>query len=216
MNNYKFFPNSYDYDKIKELDIFEEHFLKLQIKYRNDFEQLLNGIINFQSIDNALNDAINIPVLDDSTYNFYHKYSSLNSKYVYLRNNIHIENLSKEEINTIEEAMSNGKNINTQFLIDTFKKVLYEGVDGKSMFGMENNNCIIDSDCLVFELSFAQKKFTDINQFRVIENLLASLKPFLESSIGKMLDTKISLLKYNGLVDIYLDTAEADILQKFK
>lgn len=216
MNDYKFFPNSYDYNKIKELDIFEDYFLKLQIKYRNDFEQLLNGFVNFQSIDDTINSSINIPTLDDSTYNFYHKYSLLNSKYVYLRNNIHIENLSREEIKVIEEAISNDKKIDTQFLMNTFKKVLYENDKGKSMFGIESDEYLMDSDSLVFELSFDQKKFTDINQFKVIENLLLSLKPFLENYIGEVFNTKISVLKYNGLIDIYINSTETDILQKFK
>ena len=101
----KFFPESYNFKLMVEKGLNKELFFKLQIKYKNDFEKLLMKIIDFKKIDDYINGyGYNIPFVDDFDYNFYHKYSVLGSKYIFFRNNIHIENLSLEEIKIILEV----------------------------------------------------------------------------------------------------------------
>ena len=66
MKEYKFYPNSYNYTLIKDKGISLEHFLKLQIKYRNNFEKLLMGIFDFKKIDDYIDSfGKKIPTVND-------------------------------------------------------------------------------------------------------------------------------------------------------
>lgn len=198
---YKFYPNTYDYSKIKVIG--EKEFLSLMIKYRNDFELFLSRIINFKSIDAFIYSlGGSIPAVNDIEYNFYHKYSSLGSNYIFLRNNIHIENLSDEEINVIRSAIYNKKVLDNEFLMNTYKRVLYEDGD-YTMFGIPMKKNMVPSKAVVFELSYDQKKLTQVSQLKVIDKAKEMVDNFIKEEIKKRLDTDIYLLVYNAIPDIY-------------
>ena len=96
---YIYIPDSYNNNLMKEKFKNEEEFLNTQVLYRQKFESILEQYIDFNLIDRVIkNKNINIPTIEDTKYNFYHKYSTLNSKYIFLRNNFDVENLTKEEI----------------------------------------------------------------------------------------------------------------------
>lgn len=217
MKKYNYFPNSYNLDKIKELNLDDEFFLTMQEYYKKYFEILLSKIVNFKSIDDYISTiGISIPIINDKNYNFYHKNSYLKSEYVFLRNNIHIENLTKEEINKIKSCIISNEELDTQFLLNTFKKVLYEEGDF-SMYGIETDDCILNSRSLVFELAFNQKDFVSTNQIMLVEKLEEMLNKILIDTVKKTLDTEVSLLKYNGIPDIYLtNRSKEDGINFFK
>lgn len=204
MKKYNFFPDSYDINKISQLNLSKELFLQLQEQYKKSFEILLSKIFNFESIDQYINSSnIPIPKINDEEYNFYHKDSLLKSKYLFLRNNIHVENLTTNEIETINNCIIDNKELDIQFLINTFKRVLYEDGD-LSMFGIESKDCILNSKSIVFEFAYNQKEFTDINQIVFIDKLFEMIKGTLKSEIKKVLNSEVEVLKYNGIPDIYI------------
>ena len=83
-------------------------------------------------INKYINDSkVDIPRIKDKEYNFYHLSSNLNSNYIYLRNNIHIENLTNEEI----LYLVNNDNFSDDFIINTYQRVLYEEGDA-TYFGI--------------------------------------------------------------------------------
>ena len=165
MKEYKFYPNSYNYTLIKDKGISLEHFLKLQIKYRNNFEKLLMGIFDFKKIDDYIDSfGKKIPTVNDLEYNFYHKFSLLGSKYIYFRNNIHIENLSLNEIEIINASIINDVDLDSKFLLETYSKVLYEDGD-IVMFGIPLEKNGVFSKSLVFEFTYNQKEFSNVEQY---------------------------------------------------
>lgn len=205
MFEYKFFPNSYNYSLIKDKEISFEHFLNLQIKFKNDFEKLLINIIDFVKIDNYINSFGNeIPNINDFEYNFYHKFSSLGSKYIFLRNNVHIENLSLEEIDVINAAIIDNVDLDSKFLLNTFSKVLYEAGES-AMFGIPIQKNEVSSKSLVFEFAYDQRKFSDIKQYNFVNQISEDLFNYLSSSIKNVIPTDVSIIKYCAIPDIYFD-----------
>ena len=210
MKKYNFYPDSYDINKISQLNLSEELFLRMQEQYKKSFEILLSKIFNFESIDKYIDSSnILIPTIDDEEYNFYHKNSFLKSKYLFLRNNIHIENLTVNEIETINNCIIANKELDIQFLINTFKRVLYEDGD-LSMFGIESKECVLNSKGIVFEFAYNQKEFTDINQIVFIDKLFEIIERTLKKEIKKVLNEEVEVLKYNGIPDIYIFSKDND------
>lgn len=205
MIDFKYIPDSYNYNILKNNKIDKNKFLKLQIKYRTEFERLLINIVDFKKIDDYIdNFKFDIPVVDDFDYNFYHKFSTLGSKYIYLRNNIHIENLSFDEINIIDNSLKDNAYLDYNFLRATFKKVLYE--DGEfSMFGIPLEKNLVFAKSLVFEFAYDQAEFKDVSQYNFVNDIINTIHTSLENSIEKVIDTKISIISYNAIPDIYID-----------
>ena len=206
--NMKFFPESYNFKLMNEKGLNKELFFKLQIKYKNDFEKLLMKIIDFKKLDDYINSyGYNIPFVDDFDYNFYHKYSVLGSKYIFFRNNIHIENLSTDEITVLHDCLEKNKDLDINFLIATFKKVIYEEGDA-AMYGLSTPSNIVPSKSLVFEFAYDQKKITDISQYNFVNQIKNTISNYLTSSIVKVLNTEVFLHTYKAIPDIYATTNE--------
>lgn len=202
--NMKFFPETYNLKLINEKRINEDLFLKLQIKYKNEFEKLLIKIIDFKKIDEYIsNHGYNIPIVDDYDYNFYHKYSVLGSRYIFFRNNIHIENLSFEEIKIIINCLEKNIDLDINFLISTFKRVIYEDGD-IAMFGLPTSNNRVDAKSLVFEFAYDQKKFTDVSQYNFVNQIKNVINSKLKECINKVFETEVAMITYNAIPDIYI------------
>lgn len=179
-------------------------------KFYEDNPDLLN------EINSIYDSGMELPIVDDTEYNFYHNNSALNSNYVFLRNNVHIENLNDNEINIIRGNLLNGEELNYQFLISTFQKVFYES-GNYSMFGIETFDCILDSDSLIFEFAFDQKKFTKKEQFILADKVFDGIKHSL-SPIQKILNSKISFLEYKAIPDIYFveeEKKEEEVIRNY-
>ena len=115
--NYKFIPDSIKIDDSIPLNYSLDEFLELQISYKQSFEKILTDIVDFAYFDNWVKNNINdLPIVNDKEANFYRKFSTLNSDYIYLRNNIHIEKLDFKELNELRS------NVNKDFLLRTYKK----------------------------------------------------------------------------------------------
>ena len=95
----------------------------MQIK---SIEEVLKSLINFKELDDYCTKKMQIPINDDWEDNFYHKFSTLNSKYIFLRNNIHIEKLKNEDIEKIKRAIFNENLLDKEFVLRTLKEILYE------------------------------------------------------------------------------------------
>lgn len=94
----EYLPDTYDKKRIEENGWTEEQFLSLQEKYRTDFIHDLLDTIDIDKIKSIITSCPStIPVIEDQEYNFYHR-SAIIDKYLYVRNNIHIERLSQEEL----------------------------------------------------------------------------------------------------------------------
>lgn len=197
--NYVYIPDSYNNNLIKEKYKSEEEFLNIQILYRQKFESILKKYIDFKSIDIVIkNKNINIPEVEDTEYNFYHKYTTLDSKYVFLRNNFHVENLTKDEI---KRLLTNDIN-DVTFFNSTLSKVIFEDGD-ETFFGIPTDEVKIKSRSLVFEFAFDQTKIENIEELKEINNIIKQTEEYLKENIKGVFRATPSFIVYNSIPNLY-------------
>lgn len=204
---YKYVPNTYD--RIKVNQIGEDIFLEYQIKYRGSIEKFLQSKINFEEIEKELNE-LNLPIIEDKDYNFYHKFSNIHSKYLYLRNNFHIENLNKNEIQYINDMIGQNQLLSDEFLLSTYERVIYEKGDNY-IFGLTNLDNSVKSKSFVFEISYSRKKCEGLNHKIMIDSRLPILKNELKEKMEKQLNKPVSILIYDGAPDIYKEAFDLNV-----
>lgn len=202
---YKYIPetiNSKLYtEKYKDYD----SFLQDQILYRQIFEEYLKIKVSFEELDKYIEaNNISIPLIEDKDINFYHKFSHLYSKYLFLRNNIHVEKLNSEEI----MELHNLKN-SEQFILKTYEKVLYE--DGDFVFaGVPRDENLVASKSIFFEFAFQFSKLEDIKTLTEIKKIEAKILAFLKTNLDF---NQIELIEYNGMSKFLFE--ENDIREDF-
>lgn len=193
---YKYIPDSFDYNLINSR-FSNDEFLSLQIKYRTIIEKILIDYIDFEDIDKRINNNVVLPKIEDLDYNFYHKFSSLNSNYLYLRNNFHIEKLSSEEV----EILKNGK-VDKNFIVSTLSKVLFEDGD-ESCFGSPRLENIVNCKGLIFEFAYDSMKINSLSDLIKIDKMIEEIKVYLKSIIEKIFRLPASLVINKSLSNIY-------------
>ncbi len=190
--NYIILPETIPKEKMED-----NSYTILQTKYKRLIEDLLKKYVNFEELDKKIEKVINIPILEDQEYNYYHQNTSLNSKYIYLRNNIHIENLTEEEQQLLET-----NNIGGKFLRQTIAKVLFEA-GNLSFFGVPIPKYLASSKSLVFEFAFDQAKVKKYEDLDIIKRIINEISNYLISALEKEINIPISVITYNGIPDIY-------------
>lgn len=198
---YVYVPNNYDYDEInKKFSDFDE-FIKVQIKCRSEIEKIIMSFLNFENIDNNL-EQYNIPIIEDKEYNFYHKFSTFGSKYIYLRNNIHVERLDLEDINYIKKCIISNDSLSSDFIFKHLNILLFEKGD-KIFLGPTNIENLVNSQSIIFEFSFDQIKCIDVEHLLKIENIYNNIVKYVKNLVMKYLKLPVSFIKYNKIPDLY-------------
>ena len=95
------YPDDFDFVEAASKGIGTKRaYTQLQDRYLTLLSGWLTTLFDFSSIDQTLADANLTPVTDQD---YYSSRSQLGSKYIYLRNNIHPERLSIEQIKALQE-----------------------------------------------------------------------------------------------------------------
>lgn len=196
---YIYLPDSYDYNLINlKFNDFKE-FVDLQVLYRNCIEKILMSNISFIKLEEyILSQGVDIPKVDDKEYNFYHKYSTLGSDYIFLRNNIHIERLSREEL----ERLKSNSNLDINFYLETIAKVLFEAGD-ETFFGPAIAENSVKSNSLVFEFSFDQSKCSSLGQLNKIHEIIEKIFKMMDKELKEKLNLESSFIIYRAIPDYY-------------
>ncbi len=197
---YNYIPDSYNRKELEKKFKSEDEFISIQILYRHGLEDLIKKFINFQKLDEYIMlKKVIVPKVDDKAYNFYHKYSSLGSDYLFLRNNFHVENLTAEEI----ESIKNGTELNNvDFFIRTLARVIFEAGDF-TFFGPPSNSTEVNSKSVVFEFAYDQTECTDIKQLKDIEQIAAEVFKQVEEYMSRFFNLPVSFLVYKSIPDLY-------------
>ena len=192
------------YRENKEID--DDLFLKLQFKYRHGISLFLSQFVEFNSIDSSFDKSITIPVIDDSSYNFYHKNSYLGSKYLILRNNIHIERLTPDEL----KQLIDNDFLDLTFYADTYQKVMFEDGDSISYGLYPNDINTKKSKALIFEFAFDQSRCESMNQIRYINALTEELFAFIKERMDKN-NIETDFLVYQCLPEIFVNKEKNNV-----
>ena len=192
-----YIPDSYDYKKLEEMGISSEEFLNLQVKYREGFEAYLKDLIDFNEINSYILTKGEIPKVDDEDRNFYHKYSTLGSNYIFLRSNVHIERLTPDEINILK------LNPTSEFYQKTYDRVLFETTEEVNiMIGSAIPEHIVKGRSIIIEFSHDMKKETS-EQMMKADEISKYLKELIEK-YGEARGIPISFIEYKAIPDSFL------------
>lgn len=207
----EYLPDTYDKKRIEENGWTEEQFLSLQEKYRTDFIHDLLDTIDIDKIKSIITSCPStIPVIEDQEYNFYHR-SAIIDKYLYLRNNIHIERLSQEELEELYNSVLVNKELSKEFITQTKEKVLYEEGD-YTYYGIPSNKTEAPSKSIVIEFAYDQLKCESVEQIVHIKDCYKEIQESLNKT-SKDLDTPLFSMLENGVSSVFTPPKETMIMK---
>ncbi len=146
------------------------------------------------------------PEVTSSEKDLYQSLSEGYLKYFYLRNNIHIERLTNEQLNYLFSIyQSNNLELtpqNRQFIGDTYLKVILENPTEKGIninYGPDNIKYYKPSNSIIVGVRYNQFQnlSSDENTFSSLEDKLHILTNFLEYRIKKESDIPFNIIEYN-------------------
>ena len=137
----------------------------------------------------------------------YQRLSSSYLKYLYLRNNLYIENLSNEEILRLRQFMQQQATLSNQelyrFIENTYQKVISETKEVTTMnYGPENPDFFADSNSIIIGLrtdDFADsdkiENWSELHNKREFE--LDFFLNYLKVELNGKLPIPVSVIRYN-------------------
>ncbi|MDR1687866.1 MAG: hypothetical protein LBS21_04555 [Clostridiales bacterium] len=203
-------PMSYDIELAKEKGLcpdskFDEKYLKMQALYREELEKFLNGKLNLGKYDNLLSDSdLRFITVAEDEKSFYQKYSTFGFKYIYLRNNLPIERLSKEELKILERNFETKNAVNHEELQElverTYKAVIftYNGVEADTIIIFSNDGQKkAPNSALVFEIGHSSEfdengNYVDRSNEKNKRIYLANeFIPMMQKDLSEVLGTEV-------------------------
>jgi hypothetical protein len=182
-------------------------YLKLQNTYNIALSLFLEERLSIKKLDIELKslDVIRVPKISfskiDSTESYYQVISHLNSKYIYLRNNIRIERLESDDVELLKksdlENPTEKKEI-LEMISKTFMDVLSvkfkdEEKETYNVVYHNNGKEIVTNNTIVFWLSY-QEKFDDSGNYvnqkkenkkrKEVEKLVSKYSPIFSEELN--------------------------------
>ena len=128
-------PNRYDQTLLKKLNLLDDNndinknYIIIASTYKYLLEKMLVKELNLKQYDDTLKSSnLNFKQVDEKNMDIYQYYSNMNLEYIYLRNNIYIENLTNEERQVIlNKYNSNNLELDDatlNFINNTYVKVI--------------------------------------------------------------------------------------------
>lgn len=180
----------------------QESYLKLYSLYNNLLIQYLIKKYNLNLYDEMIqNSKRNFKKVDTKDMDIYQYTSSKYLNYLYIRNNIYIEKLSKEEL----LYLSNTKEIldynNEQFIERTYKKIILE--NEYTMYGPDNpkyfkkpNTLVIGLRCKSIDLN--NDSDDELDNFLSQQQYLKLFIPELSRQLNERNLDSIEVIEYNN------------------
>lgn len=170
---------------------------------------LVNFIINNTSIlnyENLLNKSgLDFYAVQDENKDFYQKTTGKYLEYFYVRNNIHLENLSNEETKFLSDRILNDEfNYDEKvekFISSTFKRVISE-VDVRKdpviiNYGPEADKFYAPSNALVIGFRYDEDTYNEsnkVNKIIFVNDVITKL----QKEISEKLNVEVSIIIYDN------------------
>lgn len=144
---------------------YEKKYFEIQALYRKGVEEILNNDLNLTGLDSKVNKMANNLGFVEGKQDIYKKYSTLDFTYFYLRNYIHVERLSNEQLKFLyNKIITNDFEVDETLCLlikDTYFNVLSYGGEGdlyKVTLSETSNGSTppyakVDSDSIVIMIS---------------------------------------------------------------
>lgn len=155
----KDYYDSLNHKLIQERNLGEEtpsdKYFELLNSYRNFLEQFLKELLPLELIDTKFKESdLGFSTVKEEDKDFYQMYSNMGLSYMYLRNNVYIENLTDEELEFLSSKKGYDKETK-EFIKNTCTKVVNPHEDNKIIFyGPENGKFLCNSNDLVIGIRY--------------------------------------------------------------
>lgn len=200
--DYKYIPDTFDWEKIIRMFGSKEKFLETQIKYKKGFEKVLAQFLDIEEINGVFSSLkICVPRIEDSKTNIYRNYSMFACPYVYVRNNYKVENLSKLELEMLEGTPT------TEFFLNTYGKVMFESGD-VVFYGIPNDVTKAQARSITFEFAYDQVKCQSVEELRLIEDSINRCRDIIATRL-KSQSIPVSFVVYNGIPKHFSDDQQS-------
>ena len=202
------FPNNNEeyFNKLDQRE--QDAYLECINYYYSQLIEYLIGKLDLIKYDQILSNSKNnfIPTSEDKMA-IYQRLSSSYLKYLYLRNNLYIENLSNEEILRLRQFMQQQATLSNQelyrFIENTYQKVISETKEVTTMnYGPENPDFFADSNSIIIGLrtdDFADsdkiENWSELHNKREFE--LDFFLNYLKVELNGKLPIPVSVIRYN-------------------
>ncbi|MCL1976760.1 MAG: hypothetical protein FWG55_01415 [Candidatus Bathyarchaeota archaeon] len=196
-------PLSYNLSLAVDKDLclpsgFSEMYLYMQALYRKALEQYLSELLDLKTYDDILthSEMRFIPILNNKK-DFYQKYSTFGFSYIYLRNNLPIERLNRNDLEVLKKHILNGTsgitNIILTLVIRTYSDIIlaYDKISVDTPIGYSSSgNKIAPNNALVFEIRHS----IEFNKKGCIVNLAHenTKNNYLKKKFAPMMETKLT------------------------
>lgn len=208
----------YSKSRINKFNSIEEEqkrkWLKIHNLYRKLFTQYIVKKIELNKYDERLSKSgLDFLVNKQEDMDIYQYFSSHVLKYFYIRNNIYLDNLSENEldtiVSTIEKENAEFNDVTEKMIEDTYKKVIFydilkNGKKCKIFYGPDNGRFLAGNDALILGVRYDELENKDIEESKLVE-LFKTQMQFLGKTIKEMqieLEDKkigipINIIRYN-------------------
>ena len=210
---YSIFPNT----GIKLNTLSEEEqneYMSLSNAYRKMLSEVFIKKYNLKELDNAfINSNLHFVTADSKKMDCYQNFSSNELKYFYIRNNVYVERLSKEDKSFIKRIIDSNDFSMTdeieQFIDRTYSEVIKEDVSSKDgekvfvQFGPDSRSYIVPNDSIVIGFNydeFADNGLTDDEWYERHLKQLDFMVNTLNDDIRLLNENSnhlVNILKYN-------------------
>lgn len=191
-----------------KIDDENNEYFKLLNKYKKLFEEYLKEKLPLELIDDNMkkSDLKFVPIKKDDM-DFYQITSTMGLSYIYLRNNLYIEKLSKEDL----EYLSKKDKLDDEgreFIKRTYLSVInpYENDEKRIIFyGPENEKHLCDSTDVVLGIRYNEFETNGMSDEDFQKNfleqlrLIAQVSTLLEIASPNELGSEVKVIQYNEL-----------------
>ena len=193
----EFYPNSFDFKLATEKGLannneLTEKFEMLEKKYRKYLQIYMCNMLNLTDYDEKIKESeLNFVPCQEELKDYYQKQSNL--KYMYIKNNMHIEKLTQEDMNLL--ATSSNDNELLQLVARTFLEVIkIEVIDGKYIpgkfqtqyfKGYDTMATILPNDSVIIVIKEGHEK-TNFNNLEELRSSLQEKDKFINQLITDM------------------------------
>lgn len=190
----------------------KQKYLDMHALYIDLFIQYMNKKYNLKKYDDYIkNSKSNFKNIDIINMDLYQYLSSKHFSYIYIRNNVYIERLNKEEFSFLKQKLINDDyNLDEKtfsFVENTFQKILFEITDNDIYdvcYGEDLDKFLKPNNALIIGVRVDEfNKENNINdeiwikKYREASYELDLIIDYLEFNLSKKINVPCFVIKYN-------------------
>ena len=215
-------PNSssVNLDNLSENEKME--YILLYNLYRKLFTEYIIEQLNLNYYDEKMkNSGCEFRTVSEENMDIYQHFSSERLKYFYIRNNIYIEKLTREQLDFFRKKLKDGET--KKVIEETYRKVILEdfsknGEKGYVLFGPDNTYFLANNDSIIIGIRYDQASKSEIDddmwfdRFTKQKRFLNGLLKEMESAFSEKGLENIKIINYDDY-SVYLNEKERTIME---